>query len=90
MDRMKAHDLRPEGSEEPGADGRRQPDQHERGCQQEKQESAECQGTPGGTVELLSGIPSIFHDFQAIYAGVSASAAFPGRCFHTVTTGSYR
>ena len=41
------------GSEKTGADGRDQPDQHERGGQQEQQEPSDRQGAPAGAVELL-------------------------------------
>ena len=41
------------GSEEPRADGGCQPDQNERGSQQEDPEPAERQGAPAGAVELL-------------------------------------
>lgn len=47
------HRTAQKGSEETGADGRGQPDQHERGGQQEQQEPADRQGAPGGAVELL-------------------------------------
>ena len=50
---VQRHKTVQNGSEETGADGRSQPDQHERGGQQEQQEPADRQGAPGGVVELL-------------------------------------